>query len=36
MIHPSLSAWTKYCPNAPTINALIAERCEGRKPRLTT
>jgi len=31
MVHPSLPAWTEYCPNAPTINALIAERAEGRK-----
>jgi hypothetical protein len=31
MIHPSLAGWTEYCPNAATINALIAERSEGRR-----
>ena len=28
MIHPSHPAWTQYCPNAPTLSALIAERSE--------
>jgi hypothetical protein len=32
-IHPSHPAWTEYCPNAPTLSALIAERCERSKPR---
>jgi hypothetical protein len=27
--HPSRSAWTKYCPNATTLGALIAERLRG-------
>ena len=35
MVHPSLPVWTEYCPNAPTINALIAERSDGRKPKRT-
>ena len=26
-VHPTNPAWTKYCPNAPTISALMAERC---------
>jgi hypothetical protein len=29
-IHPSNRAWTEYCPNAPTISALMAERSAGR------
>jgi hypothetical protein len=29
-IHPSSSAWTEYCPNAPTISALMAERSARR------
>jgi hypothetical protein len=32
-IHPSGGAWTEYCPNVPTIGALIAERSAGRKPK---
>ena len=32
-IHPSGDAWTEYCPNAPTISALMAERSAGRKPK---
>jgi hypothetical protein len=31
-IHPSGGAWTEYCPNTPTIGALMAERSAGRKP----
>jgi hypothetical protein len=34
-IHPSHPAGTEYCPNAPTLSALIAERSKGRKPRRT-
>ena len=32
-IHPSSPAWTKYCPNAPTISALMSERSAGRAPK---
>jgi len=32
-VHPSSGAWTEYCPNAPTISALMAERSAGRKPK---
>jgi len=32
-IHPSNRAWTEYCPNAPTITALTAERSAGRSPK---
>ena len=32
-IHPSNRAWTEYCPNAPTISALMAERSAGRSPK---
>jgi hypothetical protein len=29
-IHPAKPAWTEYCPNAPTIGALMAERSARR------
>jgi hypothetical protein len=29
-VHPAIYAWTEYCPNAPTINALMAERSARR------
>jgi hypothetical protein len=32
-IHPSNRAWTEYCPNAPTIGALMAESSAGRSSR---
>jgi hypothetical protein len=32
-IHPSNPAWTEYCPNAPTISALMAERSARRSPK---
>ena len=31
-IHPANPTWTEYCPNAPTIGALIAERAARRNP----
>jgi hypothetical protein len=32
-IRPSSRVWTEYCPNAPTISALTAERSAGRNPK---
>jgi len=32
-IHPCNLVWTKYCPNAPTISALMAERAAGCSPK---
>lgn len=32
-IHPSSGVWTGYCPNAPTISALMAERSAERTPK---
>jgi hypothetical protein len=34
-IHPANSAWTGYCPNAPTISALMAEHSARRSPKAT-
>ena len=34
-IHPSHPAWTGYCPNAPTISALMAERSVRCTPKRT-
>jgi hypothetical protein len=34
-IHPSHPAWTGYCPNAPTISALMAERSARRAAKGT-
>ena len=34
-IDPSHPAWTGYCPNAPTINALMAERSARRAAKGT-
>src|SRR5262245_979147 len=31
--HPSNPVWTEYCPNAPTIGALMAERSAGRSSK---
>jgi hypothetical protein len=34
-IHPAKPPWTKYCPNAPTIGALMAERSAQRNRKGT-
>jgi hypothetical protein len=34
-IHPSHPAWTGYCPNAPTISALMSERSARRAAKGT-
>jgi hypothetical protein len=34
-IHPSSGIWTGYCPNAPTINALMTERSARCTPKGT-
>jgi uncharacterized protein YjiS (DUF1127 family) len=32
---PSDSRWLEYCPNVTTLNALVAERFDSRKPMRT-
>src|SRR6266516_4716845 len=32
-IHPSHPGWNEYCPNAPTLSALIGNRSDSREPR---
>ena len=32
-VHPANPAWTEYCPNAPTIGALMAECSAGRSSK---